>query len=977
MAVDRHILHRDFETRSAARLDLCGAWRYAADPTTEILCVGYAVDDGAVQIWTPGQPIPEEFIEAERNPNWLVAAHNDQFETAIEEHLLQPRFGWPLVLLERHRCTLAMALAAALPAALENAALAVGLPYQKDREGRRLMLRMSRLSGEGQEADAEQLQRLYQYCRRDVELERALFDRLPPLSEDEQRLWTLDARINARGFHVDRVLAEAARELANKEQDAINNAVSILTDGAITTANQVGRIQAFVNERGHALASLNKRSVSAVLANNPASEVKQLLELRRDGSRASVRKINSLLAGVDADDRLRGTLRFHGAATGRWSGSRFQPQNLKRPESKQHIEAAIDAIIAGDNAQLRQLGAPLTLIGDVSRAMICAAPGHRLIGGDFSAIELRVLAWIAGEEWKLATYRRFDASRDPGLEPYCVTAAHVLKRPVTPDNEAGRQTGKTCDLAFGYGGGLGAWRKFDSSNSHSDDEVERFKGEWRAAHKETVNFWRALETAMRRAMRTGQPIKLRSLICMFENCALYLTLPSGRRLTYPQARLVPGEFDGTTQIMFKDNARGGWNDNRGWHGTFTENVVQAISRDLLAAGMQRLEAAGHPVVLHVHDEIVCEVPATADNGDKFLALLTELPDWAAGLPLAAKVWRGQRYAKTTAPQAADTAAPPHQVKGVHSHAAAAPASIVVAAEAKTEAQVASVPLAELIGEPLVDGNLHCPFHADSTPSLHIYPDHFHCFGCGVHGDHVDWLMMIEGMNRDEALAVLEHWDGTLMSPRRVDGGGASRARALLLWQQAKPIVGTLAAQYLIERRRIDVTALPGNVDEVLRFHPNCPFGPGTRHPCLLALLRDVTTDEASGIHRIALAPNAAKIDRRMLGRGGAVKLWPAGAQLIVGEGIETVLAAATRISHRGAPLRPAWSTVSSGALGKLPVVPGVERLLILVDHDLNGQGQAAAARCAERWSRAGCSVTQLKPKKPGSDFNDLVMEPAP
>ena len=238
-------------------------------------------------------------------------------------------------------------------------------------------------------------------------------------------------------------------------------------------------------------------------------------------------------------------------------------------------------------------------------------------------------------------------------------------------------------------------------------------------------------------------------------------------------------------------------------------------------------------------------------------------------------------------------------------------------------------------------------------------------------------MMIEGMNRDEALAVLEHWDGTLVSPRRVDDGEASRARALRLWQQAKPIAGTLAAQYLIERRRIDVTALPGNVDEVLRFHPHCPFGPGTRHPCLLALMRDVTTDEASGIHRIALAPNGAKIDRRMLGRGGAVKLWPAGAQLIVGEGIETVLAAATRISHRGAPLRPAWSAVSSGALGKLPVVPGVERLLILVDHDLNGQGQAAAARCAERWSRAGRSVTQLKPKKPGSDFNDLVMEPAP
>ena len=163
-AVDRHILHRDFETRSTARLDLCGAWRYAADPTTEILCVGYAVDDGPVQIWTPGQPIPEEFIEAERNPNWLVVAHNDQFESAIEERVLQPRYGWPLVPLERHRCTMAMALAAALPGALENAAAALGLPYQKDREGRRLMLRLARLAAD-EEPDAEDLQRLYEYCR--------------------------------------------------------------------------------------------------------------------------------------------------------------------------------------------------------------------------------------------------------------------------------------------------------------------------------------------------------------------------------------------------------------------------------------------------------------------------------------------------------------------------------------------------------------------------------------------------------------------------------------------------------------------------------------------------------------------------------------------------------------------------------------------------------------------------------------------
>jgi DNA polymerase len=950
-AVGRHILIRDFETRSTARLDLCGAWRYAADPTTEILCIGYAIDDAPAQIWTPDQPIPTEFHEAAHNPNWLIVAHNDQFESAIEERLLQPRFGWPLVPLARHVCTMSLALAAALPGALENAAAALDLPYRKDREGRRLMLRLSRPSD--QAPDAEDLQRLYKYCCRDVEAERALYHRLPPLCASEQILWTLDARINARGFHIDRALAIAAQQIARDEQTSIDGKIAELTNGQITTANQTARITTFLRKHGHDLPSLTKHTVETVLANNPSEEVKRLLELRRDGSRASVRKISTLLAGADADARLRGTLRFHGAATGRWSGSRYQPQNLKKSETKD-IDAAVDAILAGDMPRLRRLGAPLKIVGDVSRAMICAADDCILIGGDFSAIESRTLAWICNEDWKLATYRQFDISGDPALEPYSVTATHILKRPVTPADAAGRQIGKTCDLAFGYGGGLGAWRKFDRSNNHSDEDVERFKTEWRTTHKATVKFWRALETGMRRAIRTKQPIALRSLTCSFENGTLYLTLPSGRRLAYPMARLVPGEFDGTTQIVFKDNARGGWTDSRGWHGTFTENVVQGIARDLLAAAMLRLEGAGFPVVLHCHDECVCEVPASAaGDRDRFLKLLTELPDWAAGLPLTAKVWSSQRYAKTEAPV---TATPTRPINGVKSPAASI-AVPVVELEEETQASDTHVPLTELIGQPLTaDGNIHCPFHADSTPSLHVYPDHFHCFGCDAHGDSVDWLMMIDGMTRDEALAVLERANGKLVSAPRVDDGEASRARALRLWQQAKPIAGTLAAQYLAGPRRIDIAALPSTVDDVLRFHPSCPFGPGARHPCLLALMRDITSNEPSGIHRIALTPNGDKIDRRMLGRGGAVKLWPAGTLLIIGEGIETTLAAATRLSHCGAPLRPAWSVVSAGALGKLPVIPGVEQLIILVDHDLNGQGQAAAARCAERWNRAGRRV---------------------
>jgi hypothetical protein len=694
--------------------------------------------------------------------------------------------------------------------------------------------------------------------------------------------------------------------------------------------------------------------------------------LRRDGSRAAVRKLTTLLASIDADDRSRGTLKYHGASTGRWSGRGFQPQNLKKPETKD-LDAAVAAILAGDMLRLRAIGAPLKLVGDVSRAMICAKPDHTMIGGDFSAIESRVLAWITGEDWKLDSYREYDRTGDPALEPYCVTATRVLKRPITPEDPDGRQVGKTCDLAFGFGGSLGAWRKFDRSNNHSAADVLRYNREWRTTHKATTTFWRALELAMKRAIRTRLPVTLESLACNFENGTLYLTLPSGRRLAYPAARLVPREFD-TTEIVFKDNARGDWTDKRGWYGHFTENVVQAIARDLLAAAMVRLEAAGFPVVLHCHDECVCEVPAAIADPTRFLKILTELPGWAAGLPIAAKVWSGQRYAKTEAAPAAR-----HETAPATASTIAAPPKVIIQDAEETEAET-QVPLTALVGQPMTtDGNVHCPFHADSTPSLHIYDDHFHCFGCDAHGDSVDWLMMVEGMSRKAALAALEGTNGTIVAPPRLqdDDGEASRARALQLWQQAKPIAGTLAAQYLTARRRIDLTALPTNIDEVLRFHPRCPFGAGARHPCLLALMRDVASDEPTGIHRIALTPEADKIERRMLGRGGAVKLWPAGTQLIVGEGIETTLAAATRLSHRGAPLQPAWSAVSAGALGRLPMVAGVEQLIVLVDHDRNGQGQAAAARCAERWSRAGRSVTRLKPKQPGTDFNDLIREPAP
>jgi hypothetical protein len=425
----------DIETRSTLSLEVAGAWRYASDPTTEVLCVAYAVDDSEPQLWIPPDPIPQIFFGAAGDPSWTVIAHNFMFERALATRILEPRYSWPRIPLAQQCCTMTMALASALPGELEAAAVAAGLPYQKDREGHRAMRSMScpRRPRKGEDRNKiywndtpELREKLYARCKHDVEGERALFCRLPPLPPREHERWQLDAIVNHRGFFVDLALATAARAIAQREQASLNIEIAEYTNGEITSVHQVARITAFVRRHGHSLEALTKRSVSAVLAHGPSDVVRHVLELRQQGARASVRKLDRLLASVDTDSRLRGTLRFMGSSTGRWSGKGYQPQNLKKSETKD-IDAAVQAVLTNDLNRIRELGAPLTIAGDVSRAMICAAPSHMLIGGDFSAIESRVLAWVAGEEWKLQNYRDYDATGKPELEPYCATASRMLK----------------------------------------------------------------------------------------------------------------------------------------------------------------------------------------------------------------------------------------------------------------------------------------------------------------------------------------------------------------------------------------------------------------------------------------------------------------------------------------------------------------------------------------------------------------------
>jgi DNA polymerase len=318
------------------------------------------------------------------------------------------------------------------------------------------------------------------------------------------------------------------------------------------------------------------------------------------------------------------------------------------------VELPDEAVATGDYQHVKALyPRPLSVIGDCIRPMIIAAEGDILIGADFSSIESRGLACITGEKSKLDAYRRYDATQDPRDEPYCVTACKIFNKPLgsIARDSLERGVGKTCDLAFGYQGGLRAWRNF--SDQFTDSEVETFKNSWRAAHPATVRFWHEIDNAAVLAVRErGQVVRCGQIDLKCTGAFLFIKLPSGRKLSYPQPRLISVEGkNGRSQqrVAFADNAAGQFKDCRygqgAYGGLWTENIISGIARDLLAAAMLRVEAAGYPIVLHVHDELVCEVPIGFGSTEEFVHLMTRKPAWALELPIAASAWTGPRYCK--------------------------------------------------------------------------------------------------------------------------------------------------------------------------------------------------------------------------------------------------------------------------------------------------------------------------------------------
>ena len=531
-------------------------WRYAEDPSTQVLCLAIKCGDEDVLLWTPYRELPEvqaafgkALIQHDSNiAAYLdeaneIEAHNAEFESAIWHHCLHRRLGWPDLPIDKLRCSAAKAATCALPRSLEGAGAALGLPIQKDTQGHSLMLRMckprrpSKSNPSEWVEDPVSLVRLAQYCMRDVDAEYQLSGALPEMSPSELEIWRLDQLINRRGLLVDMAAVDHMLALVEQHTDTLLTEFQTLTGGHILTPSRVAALKQYLAEHeGMDLENLTKATVAEALGNDTTSaKAKRLLAIRQSLGKTSVKKYCALKARASADGRMRSNLMYHGASTGRWAGRGFQPQNLPR-EKIPDPDALLDHLDHGGDASTVEAlwGDPMVVASAVIRNSIIAAPGKVFYVGDYNAIESRVLNWIAGEQWAVDAYRQ-------GHDMYRLNAMQIYRCPLEEVTKAQRQIGKVSELALGYQGGLGAFSAMAGSYGVKVEEREArsiVRG-WRDAHPEVVRFWKQIELAAKTAVKEGMLTEYRGIQFRTWKRFLCLRLPSGRVLYYYDPLVQP------------------------------------------------------------------------------------------------------------------------------------------------------------------------------------------------------------------------------------------------------------------------------------------------------------------------------------------------------------------------------------------------------------------------------------------------------
>ena len=641
-------LYIDFETRSALDIGDVGVDKYVNHSSTEAICFAWAIGDAEVQLWKRGEELPEEI------GNHLASGGNFVAHNAGFDALIFNKTFWPhnQVQPEKMVCTQAMCRAANLPASLGKAAEFLALPFQKMTEGKLLVKRLSRpksIEPLTWDENPAALERMYEYCKMDVKTLAALYSAVPCLSDEERAVWIEDHKINRRGIRLDRPLVENGQKLVSTFKNELDARIPVLTGGAVRSCTEVKKITEWAQGRGAKLEAIGKKDIVEALEGDLPEDVRQVLLLRKAFAKTSASKLGTMTACMADDGRVRDQFVYHGAGTGRWSGRLAQIQNLPRIPEKFPMAAVLDAIRAGDASAFGLLGyTPSEAVSAALRAFIIPEDGKVLFGADFSAIEARVLAWLSGQNDIVA---RFAAGEDI----YCYTASKIFGRPITEEDDKERLIGKVAVLALGYQGGVGAFDNMAKNYGLAVDHKLRrvIIDGFRSANEKIVSYWRKLEEAASNAVEfpnASHPVGVlgRHVTFRMRGDTLTIQLPSGRVLSYPKAsKQIVAKFNMVrNQVVYKGGLAGrvGMFDVSLYGGLLAENVTQAVSRDCMVEAMKKVTGAGYLPIATIHDEILSEGEPQRPS-ERYAELMTMPIEWAPGLPLAVKHWKGPRYVK--------------------------------------------------------------------------------------------------------------------------------------------------------------------------------------------------------------------------------------------------------------------------------------------------------------------------------------------
>lgn len=642
------ILAIDIETYSDIDLVKCGVYAYTDSPDFEILLFGYAFDDDPVEVvdLASGERLPERVMSALTDDAVIKVAFNAQFERVCLSRYLSRTLS-P----DSWQCTAVQASMLALPLSLEGVGRVLGLEEQKLSEGKELIKYFSvpckptKANGgrtRNLPADAPDKWRMYiAYNKRDVEVEREIRRKLrafpiPPL---ELQFYHMDQRINDRGVLVDKEMVAHAVECDLGYKEQVTKRAYELT--GLENPNSVAQVKGWLSERGVEVDSLNKKAVKGLMEETDG-EVLEILKLRLRMSKTSVKKYEAIQRSVCTDGRVHGLLQFYGAnRTGRWAGRLVQVQNL--PQNHLPDLALARSLVKGGFYEEIELLFDSTpdVLSELIRTAFVPKPGCRFIVSDFSAIEARVLAWLAGEQWRLDTFAE-------GGDIYCASASQMFGVPVEKHGVNGhlRQKGKISELALGYGGAVGALASMGALDMGlTEEELPGLVNSWRGANPNIVQFWWEVDAAAMKAVREKTTTRVGRITFGYRSGILFIQLPSGRQLAYVKPRIRMNKFDreGLSYEGVGESKK--WMRIETYGPKLVENIVQATARDLLALAMLRLSERGFSIVMHIHDEAVVEVPEGESSVEEISTLMAIAPDWAEGLPLRADGYECEFYKK--------------------------------------------------------------------------------------------------------------------------------------------------------------------------------------------------------------------------------------------------------------------------------------------------------------------------------------------